>query len=76
VSSAVSHLALVSEEDFVAVQGLRAMRECKDGATQSYVLAGLVQCRLCGRRMNSHWVNGRAGYRLSPRLQQRPDPPA
>jgi hypothetical protein len=59
----VSHLALVSEEDFVAVQGLRAMRECEDGATRSYVLAGVVQCRLCGRRMDSHWVNDRAGYR-------------
>jgi site-specific DNA recombinase len=27
------------------------------------VLAGLVQCRVCGRRMDSHWVNVRAGYR-------------
>lgn len=63
VSHAVSHLSLVSEADFVAVQGLRAPRGCKDGATRSYVLAGLVQCRLCGRRMDSHWVNGRAGYR-------------
>ena len=36
---------------------------CADGATRSYLLAGLVQCRLCGRRMDAHWVNGRAGYR-------------
>ena len=35
----------------------------KDGAARAYVLAGLVQCRRCGRRMDSHWVNGRAGYR-------------
>ena len=27
------------------------------------MLAGLVQCRACGRRMDAHWVNGRAGYR-------------
>ena len=27
------------------------------------MLAGLVQCRVCGRRMDSHWVNGCAGYR-------------
>jgi hypothetical protein len=27
------------------------------------VLAGLVRCRLCGRRLDSHWVNGRPGYR-------------
>jgi site-specific DNA recombinase len=63
VSHAVSHLALVSEADFVAVQGLRATRECRDGATRRCVLAGLVQCQLCGRRMDSHWVNDRAGYR-------------
>ena len=38
-------------------------RRCEDGVTRDYVLAGLVQCRVCGRRMDSHWVNGRAGYR-------------
>ena len=63
VSRTLSHPALVSEADFVAVQQCRAARRCKDGATRDYVLAGLVQCRLCGRRMDSHWVNGRAGYR-------------
>ncbi|MGK3206738.1 zinc ribbon domain-containing protein [Amycolatopsis sp. MEPSY49] len=26
-------------------------------------MAGLVQCQLCGRRLDSHWVNGRPGYR-------------
>ena len=26
-------------------------------------LAGQVRCRSCGRQMDSHWVNGRAGYR-------------
>jgi DNA invertase Pin-like site-specific DNA recombinase len=63
VSAALSHLALVSEADFIAVQRFRARRSCKDGATHRYLLAGLVQCRLCARRMDSHWVNGRAGYR-------------
>ena len=62
VSKTLAHPALVSEADFVAVQHVRASRECKDGATRDYVLAGLVQCRLCGRRMDSHWVNGRSGY--------------
>ena len=28
-----------------------------------YLLAGLVRCRPCGRRMDAHWVNNRAGYR-------------
>jgi len=63
VSKTLAHRALVTEADFIAVQHVRASRECKDGATRSYMLAGLVQCRLCGRRMDSHWVNGRAGYR-------------
>ena len=63
VSRTLSHPALVSEADFVAVQQCRAARKCEDGATRDYVLAGLVQCRLCGRRMDSHWANGRAGYR-------------
>jgi len=53
----------VSEADFVAVQQRRAARKCEDEAARDYVLAGLVQCRSCGRRMDSHWVNGRAGYR-------------
>ncbi|WP_268241236.1 zinc ribbon domain-containing protein [Lentzea pudingi] len=26
-------------------------------------MAGLVVCGLCGRRMDGHWVHGRAGYR-------------
>jgi hypothetical protein len=59
----MSHPALVSEADLIAVQQCRAARRCEDGATRDYVLAGLVQCRVCGRRMDSHWVNGRAGYR-------------
>jgi Recombinase zinc beta ribbon domain len=63
VSRTLSHPALVSEADFVAVQQRRAARKCEDGTTRDYVLAGLVQCRSCGRRMDSHWVNGRAGYR-------------
>lgn len=63
ISRMLSHPALVSEADFVAVQQRRAARRCKDGATHVYALAGLVQCRWCGRRMDSHWVNGRAGYR-------------
>ncbi len=63
VSRTTSHPALVSEADFIAVQQFRAARKCEDGATRDYMLAGLVQCRVCGRRMDSHWVNGRAGYR-------------
>jgi site-specific DNA recombinase len=66
ISRTLSQPALGSEADFVAVQQRRAARKCKGGATRSYVLAGLVQCRWCGRRMDSHWANGRAGYRCRP----------
>ena len=63
VSRTPSHPALVSDADFITVQQCRAARRCADGVTRDYVLAGLVQCRVCGRRMDSHWVNGCAGYR-------------
>jgi site-specific DNA recombinase len=63
ISKAVAHPPLVSEADFVAAQQVRAARPTKDGSARRYVLAGLLECRLCGRRMDSHWVHGRAGYR-------------
>jgi len=63
VSKSVSHPELVSEADFVAVQRVRAARPTGDGGRRRYLLGGLVRCGLCGRRMDSHWVHGRAGYR-------------
>jgi site-specific DNA recombinase len=63
ISRALAHPALVSEAEFVAVQQVRAARPTKDGGVRRYLLAGLLECRLCGRRMDSHWVHGRAGYR-------------
>jgi hypothetical protein len=63
ISRAVAHPPLVSEAEFVAAQQVRAARPAKDGRSRRYLLAGLVECRLCGRRMDSHWVHGRAGYR-------------
>jgi len=62
-SDKVTHPALVEETTFVAIQGMRAARPTQHGHTRTYVLAGLVQCQLCGRRLDSHWVNGRLGYR-------------
>ncbi|MEV0074386.1 zinc ribbon domain-containing protein [Amycolatopsis sp. NPDC050768] len=49
-----------------------ASRSCCSGVGSScsrsawiaaYMLAGLVQCQLCGRRLESRWANGRPGYR-------------
>ncbi len=62
-SDKVTHPALVDEATFLTVQGMRAARPTQHGHTRTYILAGLVQCQLCGRRLDSHWVNGRPGYR-------------
>ena len=63
MSEKIAHEPLVDDETFVAVQGLRVAKPAKSGAVRRYLLAGLVVCGLCGRRMDGHWVHGRAGYR-------------
>jgi site-specific DNA recombinase len=62
ISARPSHPALVSEEDFIAVQGIRAPREIP-GKGRQYRLAGLLRCGVCGRRLESCWANSRAAYR-------------
>jgi DNA invertase Pin-like site-specific DNA recombinase len=63
VSRRSVHVGLVSEEDFIAIQGLRAARPAQHGATRRYLLTGLLRCGVCDRRMDAHWVNNRPGYR-------------
>lgn len=63
ISARVVHPPLVSEQDFVAVQAIRSTRPAADGSRRVYLLAGLMCCGLCGRRMDAHWVNNRPGYR-------------
>ena len=63
ISRSLAHPALVSEADFVAAQKIRTERRNDQGEVRRYVLAGLILCGLCGRRMDAHWVNNRAGYR-------------
>jgi site-specific DNA recombinase len=62
ISARPAHPALVSVEDFITVQGIRAPRESADGKRR-YRLAGLLRCGICRRRMESCWSNGRAAYR-------------
>jgi hypothetical protein len=62
ISARPAHPALVSEEDFIAVQGIRAEREGNAPGRQ-YRLAGLLRCGICGRRAESCWSNGRPAYR-------------
>jgi site-specific DNA recombinase len=58
--------ALVSEDDFVAAQDINASRgpvPQDEPVLRRYLLAGLLACGLCGRRMESAWSNGKAAYR-------------
>ncbi|SDI15072.1 Recombinase zinc beta ribbon domain-containing protein [Actinokineospora alba] len=63
VSTKLAHEPLVSEGEFVNAQLAHTPRTSDTGVVRTYRLAGLVRCGLCGRRMDSHWVHGRAGYR-------------
>jgi site-specific DNA recombinase len=63
VSARPAHPALISEADFIAVQAIRSTRSANDRNPRTYRLAGLLQCGICGRRLDSHWVNNRPGYR-------------
>ncbi len=64
ISEHAVHEALVSEQDFIAVQAIRAARPTEDGSARTYLLAGLIRCGICHRRMeDAHWVHTRPGYR-------------
>jgi hypothetical protein len=63
ISRRAAHPALVSEQDFVAVQAISATPRPDTDETRTYLLAGLLRCGLCGRLLESHWVYRRPGYR-------------
>jgi DNA invertase Pin-like site-specific DNA recombinase len=69
ISRKLAHPALVSESDFIAAQDVTAARgpvPRDDPAVperRQYLLAGLLRCGTCGRRMESAWSNGRPAYR-------------
>jgi hypothetical protein len=46
-------------------RGRRSRSRPTPGApgTRRYLLAGLLACGTCGRRMESAWSNGKAAYR-------------
>ena len=61
-----AHPALVSEADFVAAQDINAARgpvPPDEPVLRRYLLAGLLACGVCGRRMESAWSNGKPAYR-------------
>lgn len=63
ISQRPAHPALVDEADFLAVQKVTAIAAPKGQAARTYLLTGLLICAVCGRRLEPHWVHGRAGYR-------------
>jgi site-specific DNA recombinase len=69
ISSKPAHPALVSEADFIAAQDISAARGLAAGTASAppgkrrYLLAGLLACGICGRRMESAWSNGKPAYR-------------
>lgn len=68
ISTRIAHVLLVSEQDFVTAQTIQATRNSTrqadtDGGDHVYLLAGRLQCGVCGRKMDSHRSHGRAAYR-------------
>ena len=66
ISKHPAHAALVSEADFIAAQEITAPRGPVGPvgpAVRRYLLAGLLACGRCGRRLESAWSNGRPAYR-------------
>ena len=67
ISRRPAHPALVSEADFVAAQDVNAARgpspQDPSRRMRQYLLAGLLACGMCGRRMESAWSNGKPAYR-------------
>jgi site-specific DNA recombinase len=63
LSAKAAHPALITEQDFVAAQQVRAARPAGDGQTRRFALAGLIHFGVCNRRLDSHWNHGRPTYR-------------
>jgi hypothetical protein len=79
ISNRPAHPALVSEADFIAAQDASAPRGPAGPAgpaARRYLLAGLLACGRCGRRLESAWSNGRPAYRCrhGHTSAARPDP--
>ena len=61
-SDAPAQPALIDEPSWELAQQVRCQRsETRTGRT--YLLAGLLRCAHCGKRLESAWNNGRATYR-------------
>jgi len=69
ISARPAHPALVSEADYIAAQDVKAARgpppegHLTGPGRRRYLLAGLLACGVCGRRLESAWSNGKPAYR-------------
>jgi site-specific DNA recombinase len=69
ISRKPAHEALVSEAGFIAAQDVSAARgpaprgDVSPPERRRYLLAGIIVCGACGRRMESAWSHGKAAYR-------------
>jgi hypothetical protein len=63
ISKHPAHAALVSEADFIAAQQQTTPRGPAGQAVRRYLLAGLLACGRCGRRLESAWSNDKPAYR-------------
>jgi site-specific DNA recombinase len=63
ISKRPSHPALISEAGFIAAQDTATPRGPAGPAARRYLLAGLLACGRCGRKLESAWSNGKPAYR-------------
>jgi site-specific DNA recombinase len=63
LSAKMAHPPLVTEQDFVAAQQIRAKRPAHGGRTRRFALAVLIHRGVCDRLLDSHWNHRRPTYR-------------
>ena len=63
ISKQPAHPALISEAGFIAAQDTATPRGPAGPAARRYLLAGLLACGRCGRKLESAWSNGKPAYR-------------
>jgi site-specific DNA recombinase len=63
ISKHPAHTALVSKGNFITAQDMAVPRGPAGPAVRRYLLAGLLACGRCERRLESAWSNGKPAYR-------------
>jgi site-specific DNA recombinase len=63
ISTRIAHQPLVSEQDFLTAQTIRAKKPNTHGVTYSYALSGRLHCGWCSRHMDSHQAHAGSTYR-------------